>query len=155
MIARRTDAAREGLVELVRALVRSGRMKAPVTVVFDGRPSDARASDAGGVEVRFAPHPDTADRLIGDAVEHGAAGEEFAVVTSDREVQSRVRRLGAKVIGVRKFMEAHVPQGRRARVPARPAEDEDAASEKPAGPLLAPEVRRWLRRFGLEEQDAG
>ncbi|MHC4506519.1 MAG: NYN domain-containing protein [Planctomycetota bacterium] len=169
MIGKQTDAARSGLVALLSRLVKSGRLRAPVTVVFDGRASAPVAADAeaGGIEVRFAPHPDTADRVIGDLVENGVDFDEYAVVTSDREVQSRVRRFGAKVVSIWKFLREYVPEAgrgfRKARgrnVGLRPGPTggrgrgkttRPGAPEKPKGGLPDFEVERWMREFGLEE----
>ncbi|MHC4506843.1 MAG: NYN domain-containing protein [Planctomycetota bacterium] len=155
MTGKQHDAARSGLVALLSRLVKSGRLRAPVTVVFDGRASAPVAADAEvcGIEVRFAPHPDTADNVIGDLVEHGVDFDEYAVVTSDREVQSRVRRFGAKVVSLWKFLREYVPEagrgfrkGRGHGKASRPG-----ASEKPQGGLPDFEVERWMREFGLEE----
>ncbi|MHC4250901.1 MAG: NYN domain-containing protein [Planctomycetota bacterium] len=159
MIAKKPDAARRGLVELFARLLKSGRLKAPLTIVFDGRASAAVASEAHptGIEVRFASHPDDADKLIGDTVEEGASLDEFTVITSDREVQARVRRFGAKVIGVWKFMKEYVPErkpGRGGRGGDRASEidDDDArALEKPQGGLPDFEVDRWMKEFGLDD----
>jgi len=159
MIAKKPDAARKGLVELFARLVKSGRFKPPVTIVFDGRASAGVASDAAGsgIEVRFAPHPGDADTLIGDTVEEGASLDEFTVITSDREVQARVRRLGAKVIGVWKFINEYVPErkpGRGGKGGNRGGDlddDEARALEKPQGGLPDFEVDRWMKEFGLDD----
>jgi predicted RNA-binding protein with PIN domain len=161
MIAKQPDAARRGLVVLFARLMKSGKFKAPLTIVFDGRPSATVASEAApsGIEVRFAPHPGDADALIGDTVEENASAEEFTVITSDREVQARVRRSGAKVIGVWKFINEYVPErkpgrGGRGGKGGRGADldDEGArALEKPQGGLPDFEVDRWMKEFGLED----
>lgn len=169
MIGKQHDAARSGLVGLLSRLVRSGKLRGPVTVVFDGRASAPIAADAEacGIEVRFAPHPDTADRVIGDLVEHGVDFDEYAVVTSDREVQSRVRRFGAKVVSLWKFLREYVPEAgrgfRKGRVRyagrrpgladgrGRGKVSRRSAPEKPQGGLPDSEVERWLKEFGIEE----
>ncbi len=153
MIAKRSEQAREGLVKLVGGLLGSGALKAPVTIVFDGKALGATAAavDSPGLHVRFAPHPDTADSLIGDMVEHSAELERFTVVSSDREVQSRVRRLGAKVVRIKDFIEKHVPE-RKPRPPTRVEKEvaeEDPA--KPKGRLPDFMVDEWLEEFGLGE----
>ena len=108
-----------------------------------------------GAEVRFAPHPKDADQVIGDTVEENAALDEFTVITSDREVQARVRRLGAKVIGVWKFINDHVPErkrgDRRGNRTSDLDEDDARALEKPQGALPDFEVDRWMKEFGLDE----
>jgi predicted RNA-binding protein with PIN domain len=61
-----------------------------ITVVFDGRDRDLQATH---VDVVFAPHAD-------DAIAARAAPG-TTVVTSDRELQHRVRAKGADVVGAR------------------------------------------------------
>ncbi len=159
MIAKQPDEARRGLVELFARLLKSGRLKPPLTIVFDGRASARVASEAApsGIEVRFAPHPNDADKIIGDTVEEEAALDEFTVITSDREVQTRCRRSGAKVIGVWRFIKDYVPERKpNPRAPGRDRggdlDDEDArALEKPQGGLPDFEVDRWMKEFGLDE----
>ncbi len=153
MIAKRSEQARLGFVKLIGGLMRSGALKAPVTIVFDGKALGATSAavDAPGLDVRFARHPDTADSLIGDTVEHAAGLDHFTVVSSDREVQARVRRLGAKVVRIKDFIEKHVPE-RKPRPPTR-AEKEAAEEDpaKPKGGLPAFMVDEWLEEFGLGE----
>ncbi len=152
MKAKQSGHARLGLVRLAGRLVRAGKLKPPVTIVFDGRPKAGTAAGAleAGVDVRFAPHPDDADRLIADMVEHGAVADEFMVVTSDRELQARVRRFGAKVMRVKEFIEEHVPERKRREV--APSDDDVKASEKPQGKLPDFMVKEWLEEFGLDDE---
>ncbi len=156
MIAKQPDAARRGLIELFARLMKSGRFKPPLTIVFDGRASAAVAAAgvAAGIEVRFAPHPGDADTLIGDTVEENSSIEESTVITSDREVQARVRREGAKVIGVWKFINDYVPERKPSRGDKKSPDldDDDArALEKPQGGLPDFEVDRWMKEFGLDD----
>jgi predicted RNA-binding protein with PIN domain len=152
MIAKQPEAAQRGLVELFTRLLKGGRIKPPLTIVFDGRPSAAVSSEAhpSGIEVRYAPHPSDADKFIGNTVEEESSLDEFTVITSDREVQSRVQRAGAKVIGVWKFIKDYVPE----RKPGRSGDinsDDARALEKPQGGLPDFEVDRWMKEFGLED----
>lgn len=77
----------------------------PVTVVFDGRPFGVQ--DAGEIDVRFASRrgrnaaDDDIAALVADAAEPG----ELVVVTSDRELEDRVREHGAQVMGAKRFRE--------------------------------------------------
>ncbi len=152
MIAKQSEQARLGFVKLVGGLLKSGTLKAPVTIVFDGKAGGATAAavDVPGLDVRFAPHPDTADLLIADIVEGNADLDRFTVVTSDRQVASRVLRLGAKVIRTKDFIEKFVPE-RKPRPPTR-AEKEEAERDraKPEGALPDFLVDEWLEEFGLE-----
>ena len=153
MIARQSAQAREGLVKLVGGLVKGGALKTPVTIVFDGKANAATtaAVDVDGLDVRFAPHPDTADSLIGDIVEGNDGQDHFTIVSSDREVQSRVRSLGAKVVRIKDFVTKTVPE-RKPRPPP-PAEQEEAERDpaKPQGGLPDFMVDEWLEEFGLDE----
>jgi predicted RNA-binding protein with PIN domain len=153
MIARQSAQAREGLVKLVAGLIKGGSLKAPATIVFDGKAkgATAAAADAEGLDVRFAPHPDTADSLIGDIVEGSDGQDHFTVVSSDREVQSRVRSLGAKVVRIKDFVAKVVPE-RKPRPPTA-AEKEEAERDpaKPYGGLPDFMVDEWLEEFGLGE----
>ena len=76
----------------------------PLTVVFDGRPSDLSAQS---VEVAFATArgPNAADRDIAALVEQDPDPQSITVVTSDRELADRVRAAGARVVGARSFRE--------------------------------------------------
>jgi predicted RNA-binding protein with PIN domain len=74
-------------------------------VVFDGRPGPGeRGGTNGTVEVRFAPGgPNAADDLIVQLLEDCEDPAQHLVVTSDRALSSRVRRLGARVEGSAAF----------------------------------------------------
>jgi predicted RNA-binding protein with PIN domain len=151
MIARNSAAARKGLVGLLAGLVRSGAVKGPLSIVFDGRaqPGSSALSVPGVVEVRFAPHPATADSLIVEIVQTADAPGEYTVVSSDREVQTKARRLGAAVLGAKSFIDRYVPE----RTPRRRAPPEDdKGAEKPSAALGAFEVDAWLQEFGLADE---
>jgi predicted RNA-binding protein with PIN domain len=74
-----------------------------VTVVFDGRPTDAVPSGSA-VHLVFAPGgPNAADDAIVELVRSLDHPDEAVVVTSDRNLAERVRGLGAAVEGVTAF----------------------------------------------------
>jgi predicted RNA-binding protein with PIN domain len=75
----------------------------PVTVVFDGRPFPVQ--DAGDVDVRFASRRgrNAADDDIVALVAQAADPAGLRVATSDAELASRVRELGAEVMGAKEF----------------------------------------------------
>jgi predicted RNA-binding protein with PIN domain len=74
----------------------------PLTVVFDGRPFDLSAPP---VEIRFATAsgPNAADHDIAALAQADPDPQSLTVVTSDRELASRVRAAGAAVIGAGPF----------------------------------------------------
>ena len=74
-----------------------------VTVVLDGRPFDL-GDAADEVTVRFAPGGRNAgDDEIVRIVEGDPAPQTLRIVTSDRELMSRVRALGARVVPAGEF----------------------------------------------------
>ncbi|MDX6309369.1 MAG: hypothetical protein QOI06_2415 [Nocardioidaceae bacterium] len=74
----------------------------PLTVVFDGRPFDLSAPPA---EVLFASTrgPNAADHDIAALVQQDADPQSITVVTSDRDLEARVRAAGANVLGASQF----------------------------------------------------
>ena len=96
---------REGAMRrLVRTLsAYASETGGEVTVVLDARPFDlGDAADA--VAVRFAPGGRNAgDDEIVRIVEGDPAPQTLRVVTSDRELMSRVRALGARVVPAGEF----------------------------------------------------
>ena len=74
----------------------------PVTVVLDGRPFDL---DGGLVEVRFASRrgPNAADDDIAAIVAADPEPGDLLVVTSDADLERRVREHGAAVEGAGAF----------------------------------------------------
>ena len=103
--------------------------------------------------MRFAPHPDTADAMIVDIVRGADDPSEFAVVTSDREVQSNVRRLGAAVLGARRFIDKYLPAHKPTRRSPAVDDDEARAAEKPRAALGAFVVDMWLKEFGFSDEE--
>ena len=80
-----------------------GALDEPVIVVFDGRPFEVQ--DAGEIDVRFASRPgrNAADDDIAALVADAADPSELTVVTSDRDLVSRVRAHGVEVMGAKAF----------------------------------------------------
>jgi predicted RNA-binding protein with PIN domain len=73
-----------------------------ISVAFDGRPlPDLPEGDNDGVRVLYARRkgPDAADDRIVEEVQQDDDPAELTVITSDRQLADRVRRLGAKVSG--------------------------------------------------------
>jgi predicted RNA-binding protein with PIN domain len=91
------------LVSLLRRY--RSRIKGQITVVFDRGivGGESRTLSSKGVSVRFAPVSSSADDVIVQLVRReNPAG--VTVVTSDGELASRVRRLGARVISSAEFV---------------------------------------------------
>lgn len=88
---------RDRLVRSLAAL--AARTSAEVTVVFDGAAVAVPAGPARGVRVLFSPPGVIADDVIRDLAAAEPAGRVVVVVSSDREVADRVRRLGARTAG--------------------------------------------------------
>ena len=79
----------------------------PVTLVVDGRPSpDLPECEVEGVRVVYAERrgAGAADDRIVQLVASEPAPGGVRVVTSDRALQARVRRLGAQVVGAREWL---------------------------------------------------
>jgi predicted RNA-binding protein with PIN domain len=77
-----------------------------ITVVFDGRPTPAESARAAptGMTVSFAPGgPNAADDAIVALVRTLERPEQTVVVSSDRALVDRVRRLGARIESAKSF----------------------------------------------------
>ena len=88
---------RDRLVRSLAAL--AARTSAEVTVVFDGAAVAVPVVPARGVRVLFSPPGVIADDVIRDLAAAEPAGRVVVVVSSDKEVADRVRRLGARTAG--------------------------------------------------------
>ena len=78
----------------------ASRTKAEITCVFDGADVDTPPVVAGPRRVRllFSDAEETADELIVRLVDAEPPGRPIAVVTSDQEIVSTVRRAGARTV---------------------------------------------------------
>jgi predicted RNA-binding protein with PIN domain len=94
--------AQRRLVERLEAF--AAERRAPVTVVFDGRPQDV----GGGVRVAVAfarrRGRDAADDEIAALVARQPKPASVVVVTSDAELAARARAAGARVVGAGMFL---------------------------------------------------
>jgi hypothetical protein len=88
---------RDRLVRSLAAL--AARTSAEVTVVFDGAGVAVPPAPARGVRVLFSPPGVIADDVIRNLAAAEPFGRVVVVVSSDREVADRVRRLGARTAG--------------------------------------------------------
>ncbi len=124
------------LVSLLKAY--KARVRQKIIVVFDrGLPGGlSRSLSGGGLSVRFASAGCSADDVIVALVHKSSTPGSVTVVTSDRELASRVRRLGGKVVSSLEFAaEIRKP-------PPRPE-----VSERERLHLSREEVEAWLALF--------
>lgn len=98
----RPGAARR-LIERIAAAVEGNRLTGAVTVVLEGKARPAADAEAGPVSIVLAngSGDDTIVSVVADAVGHG---QRVTVVTSDRELGERVRRLGAATDSPHRFL---------------------------------------------------
>jgi len=93
----RAGAARQ-FVEELREAAKDGRIPVPAVVVLEGAArAGAADEDVGGVRVVHAPH-DGDDALVELAA---AATADVVLVSADRRLHERVRRMGAETVGPR------------------------------------------------------
>ena len=111
------------------------------TIVFDAAdapPGLPRTVDHHGVTVRYAVGYPDADALIEELIRADSAPRRLTVVSSDHRVQRAARRRRAAAVDSERWCEQLIRRTDRAAPP--PA--------KPAAPLSADEVQRWLEEFG-------
>jgi len=129
----------EDEVKLIGLLRRyCARTQSKVTVVFDrGIPGSRKPPSIGGLTVRFAVPPRTADDQIRDLLE-GLRGEarNWIVVSSDRGVGNVARSLGARSLSCAEFLRHQL-----ARI------SPEAQDEKPQSPPDEGEIDEWQRLF--------
>ncbi len=134
-------AARLALCETVTALTRSDE----VLVVFDGvsgtgLPKRTRISS---VQVVFSSSQYTADEEMLDILRHHKTPRDVTVVTSDSELSSKARELGAKVIKPDEFFAAAAKAKRTEPEPPEPRVKFDGPGPE--------ELKYWMRIFGCKE----
>ncbi len=116
------------------------RVDRPVICVFDAGPgppsSDDRRFEGRGITVRFAPQGEEADSVIRRVLDRAPHPKGFLVVSSDREILRRARRLRAETMDSRAFARE---LSRRPSEQAPPSPKEVAPSPE--------EVQEWLRLF--------
>jgi len=125
--------------ELIRRLCAYQHRKGgQYTVHFDGEPERGPSrpeSRLGGVTIRYSGHGVTADESIIRVVKRSAAPGECIVVSSDRQLRTECKNLGAKLMSC---SELNREMGRQLAQPFR-------SWEKPLSPN---EIREWLKIFG-------
>ncbi len=123
------------LIERLRAYL--VRINKKGTVFFDkGLPGGAGRWSNTVLEVRFAPHPKTADTLIVARLRAAQNPRELIVVSGDREVGEAARQAGARLIRSADF----------ARLMLDKPESDKRTTDKESG-LTAEEAARWEEEF--------
>lgn len=128
------------LVEMLREFCRV--KKAKVEVYFDGAPpGHANTRKFGYVTAHFVRQGRTADQAIHARLRKmGRSAKNWIVVSSDHEVKTSARSVGAKRLSSNEF--AHQVQEARFAVFENPTEEQT---------LSKGEVEQWLKIF--EEED--
>jgi predicted RNA-binding protein with PIN domain len=133
----------DGLADLVET---SRIAKDEVWIVCDGL---KRAPDGPRRRQRvwfsWAGAGAKADDLIIQLVQRSSSPRRMTVVTSDRAVQRSVKRRGAEVLSSEEFLTRIAADWKA----TKPAPRSRVPSPRESVPLAAPEVRLWLRIFGL------
>lgn len=88
-------------LELLERAARFEAARDEIWVVFDGSRSPTHASPSDRVHPVYAP---SADRWLVERVRDSANPAELTVVTADRRLAERVRRLGARVVSPGDFL---------------------------------------------------
>jgi hypothetical protein len=92
--------------EFVDLLVASRRYPGGFLLVCDGvRWNDAPKTVPSGIQVRFSGHGVTADDVIARVVSQSSISRHLLVVTTDRALQKRVKRLKASTMDSKAFLE--------------------------------------------------
>ncbi len=123
------------LIELLRAFC--ARERARATVYFDrGLPGSAATPASGGVTVRFARPPQTADDgIVAHLRRLGGEARNWTVVSSDGEVRRAARHVGARTMSSPSFARRLLPT------------DRPAPHEKPEASTNKEELAYWERLF--------
>ena len=136
----RDSAAREKMTRMLSAYQRAKDNS--VTVVYDGPPPDGvrPESHLGKLKIIYAGPQSDADTRIREILERAADPASFVVVSSDKQVYSHARWLGAQAMRVMPFyreLQATLKQS------GRDAGEFDSLSEA--------EIDEWIRYLGLED----
>lgn len=125
---------------VARLEIYARRVGRPVICIFDSGPSPPASQDrrfeGRGIAVRFAPPGQDADTVIRKMLDRAPHPRGFLVISSDREILRRARRLRAETMDARAF----------ARELRRPPPKQSPPSPKEMSPSPK-EVEEWLRLF--------
>lgn len=115
--------------------------RSPIEVFFDGAPPGYdRVEKLGRLTVHYIRLGHTADQaIISRLRSFKRSARNWVVVSSDHQVQSEARSLGADVLSGAKFASILVSTGKPT--------GEANPSEKP-GELSSDDIKEWMRLFG-------
>ncbi len=139
-----------GLADLIEA---SGFARDEVWIVCDGmRPAVDAPRRRERVWFSWAGAGGKADDLIVQLVQRSTSPRRMRIVTADRAVQRAVQRRGAEIESSEVFLARLAADWLRGHPNSKVAK----AAKRKVGPreslpLAKPEVRAWLRLFGLDE----
>jgi predicted RNA-binding protein with PIN domain len=130
------------LIQLLQQFSRTTRSK--VEVFFDGAPAGhAGTRRVGLVMAHFVQSGTTADSAIRAWLhELRQAAREWAVVSSDREVQLAAKMAGARVVSAEAFANLMGNEDRKERRTRK------GSTAKEGGALSRDDVEEWLDLFG-------
>ncbi len=139
-----------GLADLIEA---SAIGPDEVWIVCDGMKSETKQPRRRNrVWFSWAGAGAKADDLIIQLVQRSSSPRRMTVVTADRAVQRSVKRRGATVLTSEEFLERLAADWRAGHPRSAAAVAKRVPSPRETLPLAAPEVRVWLRIFGLDEE---
>jgi predicted RNA-binding protein with PIN domain len=147
------EASRNALLEFIVAAVEP-RELAGSAIVFDAQsapPGLPRGYSYQGLAVHFAPRDRDADDVLEELIAAATVPRRLTVVSSDHRVQRAAKRRKATAIDSDRWYAETVAAWRlRRKQPApQPPEGGTPADMTPT----SAEVQRWLREFGLTEDD--
>jgi len=137
------EGSRKHVLECVRVYAASTRDHA--MVVFDGTGGEAAPGKHGRVRYCFSGADRSADAEILRRIGGHAGRREARLVTDDRTLAAAARRLGAKTVGLKKFLQQTRRLLRNRQETVAP---EPAAKYRGPSPV---EVEYWLTVFSDED----
>ena len=140
------DFAGPSLEELTSYIARSRYGREVIWIVCDHRVSTLRS---GGIVIEGPGACSSADERMLEILAESSAARRVTVVSSDRELAARARRLGASTLSSDEFL-------RQLERDLRAVTSKSSAPRTPSPralvPLSNPQVSRWLKAFDLSDE---
>ncbi len=140
------DFAGPTLEELTSYIARSRFGREVVWIVCDHRVSTLRS---GGIVIEGPGNCDDADERMLEILADSSAARRVTLVSSDRELAARARRMGATTMSSEEFLRQ---VERDLRSGGTKVSAPRAPSPRALVPLSNPQVSRWLKAFDLSEE---